>query len=354
MSINAMPMPYRLPFRWPAWACHLQLSGQSLASALTLTCATRDALERVRPQIIPNTDDSAAVKVITSTSAASRGGRPIVPRLQTDALAAKSSERPRSVGGGIAGLSNPQSVRELSASGRGHSLPSAARPVSTAESHEHVDDGEEIIERRRVRMAAGPKSEKEVEDQYLSQIASVPWSEVHLMKAIGEGSFGKVFRGEFLGVDCAVKLAKPDVCLEEGFLQRFRRECAIMAQIHHPNILALQAVVIDAPARKFAIITPFCPNGDLMSFLKAPPSVHKEIGVHVTFKLITRFALDIARGCRFLHIRARVIQRYVVALANRRERSIPGGAALTICLVATLPVCACAVLQRPEASQCAR
>jgi len=174
---------------------------------------------------------------------------------------------------------------------------------------EHADDGDAILARARKQQALGPRSAKEEMDASLSTVTRLDWSDVVLYKECGNGAFGTVYRGEAIGLDVAVKVANDDVIDDDGFLERFNRECGILAQLHHPNVLSLLAIVLDEPARKYAIVTPFCPNGDLMSFITAPPDVLRSLEIAYGVRLMLRFAIDIARGCRFLHLRARVIQR---------------------------------------------
>jgi serine/threonine protein kinase len=176
----------------------------------------------------------------------------------------------------------------------------------------HEDRGEEIIQQAKKRHEAQKRlTDEEREREQLARILTVPWDSLRIGgdKLCGTGSFGQVYRGTYLDLDVAIKVAHDHVIDDDGFLPRFQRECAILSQLHHPNVLSLIAVVIEPRMRRYAIVTDFCPNGDLMAFLTAPAAVHRALGVSLSVRLITKFALDIARGCRFLHTRAHVIQR---------------------------------------------
>jgi len=65
--------------------------------------------------------------------------------------------------------------------------------------------------------------------------AEIDPNDIILEKLIGEGKFGKVYKGKCHSCDVAVKIpARQD--LSEKDLEKFRREVEIMRTINHPNV----------------------------------------------------------------------------------------------------------------------
>lgn len=60
----------------------------------------------------------------------------------------------------------------------------------------------------------------------------------HLVEAVGEGTMGRVYRGEHRvgGTEVAVKVMTSHLARREYFRRRFRREVEAMAQLNHPSI----------------------------------------------------------------------------------------------------------------------
>ena len=61
---------------------------------------------------------------------------------------------------------------------------------------------------------------------------------------LGRGGMGAVFLAEDtrLGRKVAIKVLRPELSDEPGFLRRFEREARISAQLDHPNIIPLYEV----------------------------------------------------------------------------------------------------------------
>ena len=66
------------------------------------------------------------------------------------------------------------------------------------------------------------------------------------MQELGEGAFGKVYKGELMGViptgpaSVAIKTLKPGANLKTK--QDFQREADLMTDLRHPNIVCLIGV----------------------------------------------------------------------------------------------------------------
>lgn len=111
--------------------------------------------------------------------------------------------------------------------------------------------------------------------------------------AIGEGSYGTVYKGEWRGLKVAVKKLK----VQEGFmypealLDELTREISIMSTLRHPNIINFIGASL-VPDHLF-LVTEFIPLGNLGQYLN-----NKN---HIRTVLKIKIALDCARGMDFLH-----------------------------------------------------
>ncbi|XP_023669196.2 serine/threonine-protein kinase A-Raf [Paramormyrops kingsleyae] len=114
-------------------------------------------------------------------------------------------------------------------------------------------------------------------------------SEVTILKRIGTGSFGTVFKGKWHG-DVAVKILKVTDPTPEQ-LQAFKNEMQVLRKTRHVNILLFMGFMTKP---KFAIITQWCEGSSLYRHL------------HVTeTKFDTMRRIDVARqtaqGMDYLH-----------------------------------------------------
>lgn len=72
-----------------------------------------------------------------------------------------------------------------------------------------------------------------------------------LLRGVGRGGMGRVYRARHLGLKrlVAVKLLDPRRASDAGFLSRFEREAEILGQLEHPSIVAVSDFGIE-PERK--------------------------------------------------------------------------------------------------------
>ncbi|MBN3280293.1 MATK kinase, partial [Polyodon spathula] len=82
-----------------------------------------------------------------------------------------------------------------------------------------------------------------------------------LGESIGEGEFGAVFKGEYMGQKVAVKNIKCDVTA-----QAFLEETAVMTKLQHPNLVRLLGVILH---NGLHIVTEFMAKGNLVNFLRS-------------------------------------------------------------------------------------
>uniref|UniRef100_A0A8C8RNE6 Tyrosine-protein kinase n=1 Tax=Pelusios castaneus TaxID=367368 RepID=A0A8C8RNE6_9SAUR len=110
----------------------------------------------------------------------------------------------------------------------------------------------------------------------------------HLMLGdkIGEGEFGAVLQGEYMGQKVAVKNIKCDVTA-----QAFLAETTAMTKVRHKNLVRLLGVILH---NGLYIVMEFMAKGNLVNFLRTRGrSV-------VQAKQLIQFALDISQGMDYL------------------------------------------------------
>ncbi|KAI3427342.1 hypothetical protein D9Q98_010259 [Chlorella vulgaris] len=136
----------------------------------------------------------------------------------------------------------------------------------------------------------------------------VPFEQLHLEGKIGEGAFGRVYRGEWHATSVAVKLLLPQAQLQdEGSIQqalaqpspvltRLQEEADLMFSLRHPNCVQLMGTCLAPPC----LITEYCSRGSLADCLREArrhPAAAAELPWHRRLAM----ALDAAKGMLYLH-----------------------------------------------------
>ncbi|GAA5905528.1 hypothetical protein JCM6882_004776 [Rhodosporidiobolus microsporus] len=121
---------------------------------------------------------------------------------------------------------------------------------------------------------------------------------------LGKGSFGCVYKGEYLGIEVAIKEVLPSTEYEvEKYLQR---EITLMQQARHPNIVQYLGLCL-APSPpsppshppsppRILIISEFLPRGNLRQYIL-------DRTLPFPWRLRVSFATDVARALAYLHAR---------------------------------------------------
>ncbi|CDS01578.1 related to serine/threonine protein kinase [Sporisorium scitamineum] len=111
---------------------------------------------------------------------------------------------------------------------------------------------------------------------------------------IGGGSFGVVFKGEYLGTEVAIKEVLPNNTYDVE--KYFERECVLMKEARHPNIVQYIGLTKSpGPDGRIYIISEFVGS-----------NVRSYIADHnkpFPWRLRISFAMDIARALAYLHAR---------------------------------------------------
>ena len=138
----------------------------------------------------------------------------------------------------------------------------------------------------------------------------IPFSEVTLKGAVGEGSYGTVYQGTWLSTEVAVKIWRgyvpppagaaaqeeddgvgPD---DSALVADLVAEVALMQELRHPNIVMLLGVTLRPPS----IVQEYCGRGSLYGVLRrhgaagAPP---------LAWRVRLHMALGAATGMCYLH-----------------------------------------------------
>ncbi len=202
---------------------------------------------------------------------------------------------------------NPPRCRVIDLNSRNGILLNGAR-VRTAE----VADGDEIAAGHTVFKVAvlAPKPE-EMETRDLPadpnpenltadyQPSSVAVPGYRLQGELGRGGMGVVYRAtrERDGLPVAVKTIQPAVGTSRKQIDRFLRECGILAQLEHPNVVAFREC--GEAAGLIFLVMDWVEGPDVGARLKATGPLDVRIAVRMVCQMLAGLAHAHARG--FVH-----------------------------------------------------
>ncbi|XP_065919836.1 tyrosine-protein kinase receptor TYRO3-like isoform X4 [Dysidea avara] len=125
-----------------------------------------------------------------------------------------------------------------------------------------------------------------------------------MQEPIGEGAFGKVYKGVYTKdgetIEVAIKTLR---ATEIAKTEEFIKECIIAKQLDHPNVLGLIGVSIIKREALPLMILPFMHNGDVKSFVKTKRGGVLEVNdfpVGLSSAILTKMCCDIAKGMDYL------------------------------------------------------
>jgi len=107
---------------------------------------------------------------------------------------------------------------------------------------------------------------------------------------IGSGAFGTVYRGKYRGFEVAVKVLKDQANCTPELIEAFECEVEMAEALRHTSIVNFVGAVHFK--NQLAIVTEFCPFGDLNSALKKYP---------FPYPLKLKALLDASRAMDYLH-----------------------------------------------------
>lgn len=120
-----------------------------------------------------------------------------------------------------------------------------------------------------------------------------------LEKRIGQGGMAEVWVAvdEQLDRRVAVKWLKPNLATDPVLAERFRREAIAVAQLHHPNIVAVYDVV--AHDDRQAVVMQLVEGRSLRQWLDSQKRLGPELTIHIGASVAG--ALDAAHQAGFVH-----------------------------------------------------
>ncbi|XP_013392765.1 uncharacterized protein LOC106164541 isoform X2 [Lingula anatina] len=121
----------------------------------------------------------------------------------------------------------------------------------------------------------------------------IQFEELKLSEVIGVGGFGKVYRGEWRGIEVAVKAARqdPDEPLEES-IKNVKQEAKLFWLLNHINVAALKGVCLKPP--NLCLVMEYARGGSLNRVLNQPERL-------IPPEILVDWAIQIARGMYYLH-----------------------------------------------------
>jgi len=136
----------------------------------------------------------------------------------------------------------------------------------------------------------------------------IKFSDIELVRTIGEGSYGLVWLGRYLQTSVAVKILTHDTkktanwtsgeAPSEAALQALRREASIMASLRHPNCVQYLGCCLDPPA----LVMEYCSRRSVDQILQEARDDLKSAKQLDWFRLLS-IATDAAKGMLYLHSR---------------------------------------------------
>lgn len=122
----------------------------------------------------------------------------------------------------------------------------------------------------------------------------IKFEELDLEEIIGVGGFGKVYRGTWREEEVAVKAIRHDPDEDINVTaENVRQEAKLFCMLHHPNIISLIGVCTTPP--HLCLVMEYARGGPLHRALAG-----KKVPAHV----LVNWAVQIARGMKYLHSEA--------------------------------------------------
>lgn len=140
-----------------------------------------------------------------------------------------------------------------------------------------------------------------ISDDRLEMLQKIKNADLEELRELGSGTFGTVYHGKWRGTDVAIKRIKNSCFMgkpseQERLRADFFREACMLAQLHHPNVVAFYGIVPDGPGGTLATVTEYMVNGSLKQVLQKKDRYR-------TFDHRKRLiiSMDAAFGMEYLH-----------------------------------------------------
>uniref|UniRef100_A0A7N4PL25 non-specific serine/threonine protein kinase n=1 Tax=Sarcophilus harrisii TaxID=9305 RepID=A0A7N4PL25_SARHA len=164
-------------------------------------------------------------------------------------------------------------------------------PEQEASKSELEDDEDELDDLPNSRKPwKGMISRKASKTSVYLQEWDIPFEQVELGEPIGQGRWGKVYRGRWHG-EVAIRLLEIDGN-NQDHLKLFKKEVMNYRQTRHENVVLFMGACMNPP--HLAIITSFCKGRTLHSFVRDPKT---SLDINKTRQI----AQEIIKGMGYLH-----------------------------------------------------
>lgn len=117
---------------------------------------------------------------------------------------------------------------------------------------------------------------------------AIKWEDLMLIKKIGEGKYGNVYKAKYHDFPVACKIIKKK--LQEKDAESTLEELKLMRRLKHPNVVLLMGACLN-PLNQVVIVTEFLPRGNLKECMMEIKSL----------PLRLKISHDIASGLSWLH-----------------------------------------------------
>ena len=176
-------------------------------------------------------------------------------------------------------------------------------------SRDHSSSMDQSPTRRDNSFTNGMSRSENLSTSISSSVDCIDFSDIELLRTIGEGSYGLVWLGRYLQTSVAVKVLThdtkrtagwhPEQAPSDGALMALQKEASIMASLRHPNCVQYLGCCIDPPA----LVMEFCSRKSVDKILqdarRDPRAAMVLDWVH-----LLGIAADAAKGMLYLHTRS--------------------------------------------------
>ncbi|MFT3913594.1 MAG: serine/threonine-protein kinase [Anaeromyxobacteraceae bacterium] len=136
---------------------------------------------------------------------------------------------------------------------------------------------------------AGASTPKTLKHAYIGQVVAERY---RLLSLVGEGGMGAVFKAEHvrMGKALALKILRGDYADDEGAIDRFRSEAAIVSRLSHPHTIAVFDFGEVEGTGGLYLAMEYVPGKDLAHLLKGEGKLHEERAAEIGQQILGSLA----------------------------------------------------------------